>query len=110
MNILIAKIQAALTPDLLKGDWGSHPHAGHCYVASEALFHLTGKVMKPCRATDERGISHWWLETNGEIIDVTARQYTDLGLTPPYSRGKGSGFLTREPSKRARTLMERLSQ
>jgi len=40
----IKKIQAALTPDLLKAQYrGSDiPYYGHCYVAAEALYHLLG--------------------------------------------------------------------
>src|SRR4051812_33111996 len=43
-----AAVVANLTPDLLKGEWREkNAHAsssvtGHCYVASEALFHLLG--------------------------------------------------------------------
>ena len=39
------------------------------------------------------------------IIDPTASQFK---IKPPYHRGRGSGFLTKGPSKRARALMEKL--
>ncbi len=42
----------------------------------------------------------------GEIIDPTSQQF---GKTPiPYEKGTGAGFLTKEPSKPAKTILERL--
>lgn len=104
-------IQDNLTEDLLKPEYRGHQNKfyGHCYVASEALYHLTGKTLKPMYAKDHKGITHWWLEDNEHyIFDVTSRQYTDEGLTPPYSKGKRAGFLTKLPSKRAQTLINRI--
>jgi hypothetical protein len=50
------------------------------------------------------GDTHWFLRhRSGIIVDATASQF-DKELD--YSRGRGSGFLTRKPSKRARRLME----
>lgn len=39
-----SSVRAALTPELLKPEYRDHPrpYAGHCYVASEAYFHLMG--------------------------------------------------------------------
>lgn len=111
MEQLIFLIRSNLTRDLLNDDYGPHPLAGHCYVASEVLYHLIGREngLFPVRARDARGICHWWLENDeGDIFDITAEQYTDVGLTPPYASGRAGGFLTKEPSKRARKLMERL--
>ena len=113
MDDLILKIHAALTPDLLKGKWkgseNSHPQEGHCYVAAEALWHLTGKTLKPKRASYSEG-THWWLEDEfGNIFDPTVNQYLDFGETPPYSLGVGNGFLTKEPSKRAKVVIERVN-
>jgi len=105
MDELIARIQAALSPDLLKpGYEHAHPLGGHCYVASEALWHLTGCVLHVYRARDPQGITHWWLQDGDKIIDPTAAQYT----TPPYEQGRRAGFLTKNPSRRARILMEKL--
>jgi hypothetical protein len=51
--------------------------------------------------------THWWLvDSDNEIVDPTATQYTELGLEPPYQIGKGIGFLTSFPSRRAATLMQ----
>jgi hypothetical protein len=102
-----------LTDDLLKEEFkGSGiPTLGHCYIASEAYYHLWGKDegFFPVRAKDEEGITHWWLENNeGEIIDLTYTQYLARGIKPPYDKGKRGGFLTKEPSKRSKILMEKI--
>jgi hypothetical protein len=110
-----ARIIAALTPDLLKPAYRflyhpDNPTAGHCYHASEALFHLLGGQKSewvPTRAKDDEGITHWWLEnrTNGARLDPTSEQYFQGNRTPPYETGKRGGFLTKGPSKRARALL-----
>jgi hypothetical protein len=107
---LIEQIQDALSPDLLKKGYETeHRLGGHCYVASEALWHITEKCLHVYRARDDFGVVHWWLENDeGVIYDCTAQQYTDLGRTPPYTKGRRSGFLTKEPSKRAKELIKRI--
>lgn len=112
---LVSRVQGVLTPDLLKPEWravatqeGARPFTGHCYAASEALYHLLGGKaagLKPKTIRHEGG-AHWWLEdADGRVIDVTAAQFE----TPvPYADGRGCGFLTREPSRRAATIMQRL--
>jgi hypothetical protein len=104
---MVDAVVARLTPDLLRPEWRgrSHPLAGHCYVASEALYHLRGRVDTPMHVRHE-GASHWFLRTlDGQVLDVTAAQFE----TPvPYEAARGKGFLTREPSMRARTLIERV--
>lgn len=111
---LIAAIRENLTPDLLHEDDRYHGSgigtAGHCYIASEALYHMLGgkgSGLKPCngRLGDTQ---HWWLEDgDGNVIDPTADQFPD-GF--PYESGRGRGFLTAKPSKRARILMERITE
>lgn len=114
---LLTQVQRALTPDLLKpafrAVWSpENPLYGHCYVAAEALFHLLGGKASgyvPHAARDGHGIVHWWLETaDGRILDPTAAQYLSIGEQPPYAHGRGKGFLTRAPSKRAQRVMERV--
>ena len=93
---LIAQLQAHLTPDLLKPAYREqnreNPLFGHCYVASEALYHLLGGRASgwyPVHARDAENIVHWWLEkASGERLDPTAGQYTSQGLTPPYPQGR----------------------
>lgn len=112
-STLVEKLQSKLTPDLLKKEWrkkheegACDPMTGHCYVAAEALFHLLpGSKAQFIR---HEGAPHWFvLSPQGEIIDPTASQFK----TPvPYDQAKGKGFMTKEPSARARELMNRIKQ
>ena len=117
---LIKKIQSVLTPDLLNPEWAKkletgkhHPYAGHCYAASEALYHLLGgkeKGYKPMRGKGLNNESHWWIvDKDGNKLDPTAEQFYFVGLKPPYEAGKGNGFLTKTPSKRAKEIISKIS-
>jgi hypothetical protein len=79
---------------------------GNCYVTSEALYHLLGGKAagwKPMRMRHERD-THWFLQhKSGEIIDATVSQFK---TKPDYRKARGSGFLTKKPSKRAKELMQ----
>jgi hypothetical protein len=122
---LVGHIQAvcAQRPDLRRekyvADEDPHPLAGHCYVATEALYHLVGGTdseYTPCRTTHE-DVTHWFLrhadvelgdidsdaeQPPAEIIDITAAQFD----TPvAYTEARGGGFLTGEPSARAATVI-----
>ena len=106
-------IVAELSPDLLKPQYlrmeNRNRFTGHCYVASEALFHLRGgrrSGLIPQVIRHEGGV-HWYLkrESDGRIFDLTARQFQS---PVPYSEGRGCGFLTRKPSKRAQILLRRV--
>lgn len=117
MKNLIKKIKENLTPDLLKGKWKhqSSPLSGHCYVATEALYHsLKDKEnYKPMYATYTTNFgdgTHWWLQhkETGERIDITASQFRPTFLEHLYWEGRGAGFLTKNPSKRAKILMDRV--
>lgn len=82
---------------------------GNCYVASEALFHLLGGKRagwKPMSMSCN-GDTHWFLKhASGLIVDPTAKQFG--AMVPVYSRARGRGFLTAEPSARAKALMDRI--
>ena len=86
---------------------------GNCYVTCEALYHLLGgKAAGYTPHTVRHGDSvHWYLvlkdaRSGGTtVIDPTAGQFD---VAPPYHLGRGRGFLTRGPSRRARELMARL--
>jgi hypothetical protein len=84
---------------------GRGPYVGHCYVASEAVFHLArevGVALKPMFVRHESS-PHWYLLYNEEPVDLTFDQFS----TPvDYGKGRGKGFLTKEPSSRARALIE----
>lgn len=97
-------ILALLTDDLRLPKYrGSlNPLTGHCYVASEVEYHLNGG--KPMFVRHE-GEPHWFVMRDGEVIDHTAAQFN----TPvPYHRAKGKGFLTKRPSRRAQSVLDRL--
>jgi hypothetical protein len=110
MNTVEQAIRASLTPELLKPEYrgSDRPYAGHCYVASEAYWHLRGRSHGyiPHRIKHE-GSTHWYLmrRNTGEVIDLTAEQFE---TSVPYSEGVGCGFLTSKPSKRAQTVIDRV--
>lgn len=110
LDDLGVKIRSVLTDDLLKPEYRDNPrpYAGHCYVASEVYYHLAGGKAAGYKAMgmEHEGSQHWWLENkDGQVVDLTAEQFK----TPvPYHKGKGRGFLTKDPSKRAQTIIQRL--
>jgi hypothetical protein len=83
---------------------------GNCYVASEALYHLLGGKRAgwtPVR-TSMGHDTHWWLRhKSGLILDVTKSQFRGY-VGPVYETGRGAGFLTKRPSRRARKLMKEI--
>lgn len=100
-------IQNCLTDDLRLPEYrgNANKYAGHCYIASEALFYLTAKQLHPMFIKHE-GKSHWFLkDKNGNIIDLTASQFKSR---IPYNKAVGKGFLTNKPSKRAHILIRKV--
>lgn len=105
------RIIAALSDELRKAPWRGSENkvAGHCYVASEALWHMEGGIdsgLVP-QVVKHEGATHWFLRrrSDGAIIDLTASQFE----TPvPYERARGCGFLTKRPSKRALVVIARV--
>lgn len=107
-------IATCLSDDLLHKDYKAQKKgnalAGHCYVASEALYWLGAK---------EKGYTphfvafsesrHWYLKNkeSGEILDPTADQFN---RPVPYQNGRAIGFLTNAPSKRAAVLIDRVKK
>ena len=96
---------------------------GHCYVASETLYHLLQQDhvigsnypikqtdrFHPHHARDENGITHWWLQDElGNMLDVTIDQFLSKDRQPPYDNGRKGWFLTKQPSKRSKELMTRV--
>jgi hypothetical protein len=72
-----------------------------CYPASEAVYHLLGA--KASGYSPVRGGGHWWLRRpDGSVLDVTSAQYPQ-GFD--YTVGRGGGFLTKKPSKRATAIL-----
>jgi hypothetical protein len=105
---------------LLKPYWreqnrlGGIPSIGFCYAGAEAAFHLLGgkgagwtpRVAKEFNEDTNTWETHWWIERqDGVVVDPTGDQYG--GKQPPYSAGKGAGFLTGydKPSKTTQALL-----
>lgn len=111
-TVAVAAVRAVLSDDLLKAKYRSKPRrtvsAGHCYSASEALYHLLGGKaagLTPMQIRHE-GDSHWFLRTPDGPLDATADQFA----TPvPYEQATGRGFLTREPSSPAAEILRRIN-
>lgn len=93
---------------------------GNCYYATEALFHILGgrragwKAMRLTLGEGQRGglETHWFLlHQSGVIVDPSRRQFQakDWWPAPDYSQGRGAGFLTKRPSRKARKLIELLT-
>ncbi len=107
------RVVAALSDDLRRAPWRGSPNrlAGHCYVASEAAWHLLGAFRGPWRPQFIRheDAPHWYLRNlvTRRVLDLTAGQFA----TPvPYAQGRGCGFLTRRPSKRAQKVLTSIPQ
>jgi hypothetical protein len=78
-----------------------------CYPAAEVVYHANGGRRAGYTPVQQRheGRSHWWVRgPGGEVLDPAAAQFR---WPVPYERGRGRGFLTKRPSKRARALARR---
>ena len=118
MCLVMGLIQKNLTPDLLKhkklmyrGDPENNKYYGHCYHSSQALYYLmdTDKLV-PMKGKDYRGETHWWLQDDDKIYDVTADQYYSVDQTPPYESGKKSKWYgwKQRPQQITLDLMKRV--
>jgi len=106
---IVAAVRASLSDDLRRREYRGDPNPvrGHCYVASEAIYHLGGRAAgyEPARVEHE-GQMHWFLIGAGGVLDATADQFA----TPvPYARARRNAFRHPEPSARARVLMTRVT-
>lgn len=101
-----------LTPDLLTKKYReenvTNSMFGHCYHSTQALFYLmdTDKLV-PMSGIDYRNDTHWWLQDNKTIYDVTANQYYSVGQVPPYDVGKKTQWYgwKQRPHQRSLNLM-----
>lgn len=116
INEFIIRMQKHFSVDLLKGHYkylkNVHPSTGHCYIASEVVFHefRDRYHLQPMVGRDQEGNTHWWLKdiSSGAIIDPTYQQFYSIGKIPPYDRGKPCPFMTPKLSKRGRILRARI--
>lgn len=112
LDHLTKLVQGSLTDDLRKPQYRGKENclAGHCYVASEALYHLLGgqKSGWVPHSIQHEGGPHWYLKHkhSGAILDPTASQFES---PVPYDQGRGRGFLTKIPSKRTQTVLDRVA-
>lgn len=103
-----------LTPELLPKKWivrnSTNPTFGHCHTVAGVLYKIFGsKQVKMYRGFDGE-IYHWWVQDNeGNIIDLTADQYTSIGKTPPYDVGEKAGMLGFDYKKRVVKLFEKVN-
>lgn len=95
--------------DLRKAKWRGNPHtlAGACYYLSEtlaAIYTWLGYEVEVYTLRHE-GDTHWCLKVEGRVIDPTMEQFR----TPvPYGQARRIGFLTKDTSKRTKTVLEKL--
>jgi hypothetical protein len=78
-----------------------------CYPGAEVVYHANGGKRAGLTPMQQRheGVSHWWVRgPGGEVLDPAAAQFRS---PVPYERGRGRGFLTKRPSRRARQLARR---
>lgn len=107
-----SRITSNLDDSLLKPFYkdleGRTPLTGHCYVVSEAIYHLWGRDngYKPHVMKHEGG-THWFLKRGDDIIDLTSGQFK---ASPDYRKSRSCGFLTKIPSKRAKILILRFEE
>jgi hypothetical protein len=112
LDELVQRVRACLSDELLKPDQRKRERrtasAGHCYIASEALWHLTDRKLSVFHMTHEDN-SHWFLcdVASGRIVDATADQFA---TPPPYGEARHSSFMTNAPSKRTRELLRRVAE
>ena len=67
-----------------------NPYDGMCYCASVCLKKLVGRAVILWKVKDHNGTWHWWCETpEGEVIDLTSKQY-ELKNLPVPSSGRAS--------------------
>lgn len=103
--------------DCLRGSYrrpSRNPLAGMCYTASEAIYHLSEDPLVPycVRYGRAQDATHWYLrhaETD-QIIDVTASQFPAVDFYAMYDKGRRRAFATKEPSKRARRILDRIDR
>jgi hypothetical protein len=118
---LALAVQNAMRPSDLVPEWrrknqarGADPMTGHCFVAVNAFWHMTGAHAGPYvpRQVRVEGASHWFLEDRrtGRVVDLTASQFT---VPVPYHLGRGVGMRARpggdsQPTDRAQVVIDRV--
>lgn len=99
-----------------KHERGCDAMTGHCFVATNAFWHIMGGPEGPYRPKHVKvgKESHWFLvdQRDGSIVDLTASQFGRARV--PYERGRGIGMRARPggdlggPTERARVVLDRI--
>ena len=97
-------VVAALQEFYEQGDKSNkNPYEGMSYVASVVLKNLLGGKVILWKVKDQNRQFHWWCETkDGEVIDLTSKQYSLNNIGVPSSgmaarlkeQGRRTGFAT----------------
>ena len=99
-------VVAALKEFYEQGDKNTkNPYEGMSYVASVVLKNLVGVKVILWKVKDQNRQFHWWCETkDGEVIDLTSKQYSLNNIGVPSSgmaarlkeQGRRTGFATQK--------------
>lgn len=109
-DLVRSELKPAFVPLEYRGKIDSE-YCGHCHHATIAMYVLLNgrtKGYKVCKAIDELEIKHYWLVSpSGEIIDLTAEQYTNLDRPLPYNSCVNHGISHRR-STYAKAIISKL--
>lgn len=102
------------SPDLLKPEYrgSTNPAYGHCYVATQAYYYLTGGVASQWAPQVIRlgNLTHWFNKNKANRVkDLTGEQFS---AAVPYDRGRGCGFShsdQSQPDERTRICLARVA-
>jgi len=125
INTIISDIQKNLSADLLKKEYRGSSHAmeGHCYVATETLYHILQSIPQYCGQYKpyvlsnktwpllKPGKTHWYLMSSDlDVLDVTASQFKIPFDEIPHWKGTPNGMMNHPKggSKRSRMLRNRI--
>ena len=103
-------VVAALKELYEQGDKSTkNPYEGMSYVASVVLKNLVGVKVIWWKVKDQNRQFHWWCETkDGEVIDLTSKQYSLNNIGVPSSgmaarlkeQGRRTGFATQKKKEK----------
>ena len=112
---------AALQKFYEQGDQSTkNPYEGMSYVASVVLKNLAAGKVILWKVKDQNRQFHWWCETkNGEVIDLTSKQYSLNNIGVPSSgiaarlkeQGRRTGFATdKKKEEQIMAIIEEIKQ
>ena len=96
-----------------------NPYEGKSYVASVALKNLVAGKVILWKVKDQNRQFHWWCETkNGEVVDLTSKQYLLNNIAVPSSgmaarlkeQGRRTGFTTQKKEEHVMAIIEEMKK